>query len=212
MDAIIAARAAQPLSVMQEQNDFSGGAVAPQGVPEMANSPDAANEATLVSGAMGQTQDLGRNFDEMRERIQEMRQRGELPGGPGGPGGFGGPGRFGGGPGGPGGPVMFGGRGGRFNINRVHGSVFYSAGTSVLNAEPYSLSGAPTEQPDYGSNRFGFALGGPLKIPKVMAPANTFFFLSLFGTRASTPYDVFSHVPTALERQGDFSQTLDRNG
>jgi hypothetical protein len=187
-----------------------------QDMPAMANSADAANDSTAVAGNLGQTQDFGRNIDDMRDRIEEMRARGELPNGPGpvifgGPGGGGDRGIMISGPGG------MGGGGGRvfrgFNINQPHGSIFYSFGNSALNAAPYSLNGAPSDKPDYGSNRFGATIGGPLKIPKLFdAGQNTFFFFNMFGTRASTPYDVYSTVPTLLQRSGDFSQTTTSSG
>lgn len=183
----------------------------PSEVPAMASSADAGNDSVAVSGANGTTQDFGRNIEDIRDRIEEMRARGEL----GGPGGMGGPGgemiMIGGGPGGFRGG--HGGRGGfgRFNVNRPHGSIFYSMGNSILDATPYSLSGAPGDKPDYSSNRFGGTIGGPL--PKLIDKnQKTFMFLNVFGTRSTQPYQAFSHVPTLLEREGDFSQTALPNG
>lgn len=215
-------RGSQQLAI-RENNGFASESSAeiPQNVPALANTADATNESVSVSGNMGQTGDFGRNIDDIRERIDEMRARGELPGGPGGPEGqqgFGGPG----GPGGPGGGggifVMggpggsFGGRGGRmgrFNINQPHGMLFYSFGNSALDAAPYALNGSSAIKPDYSSNRFGGTIGGPLKIPHLFdAGKNTFFFFNMFGTRATTPYQVFSHVPTTDERAGIFSQSI----
>jgi hypothetical protein len=140
-----------------------------------------------------------------------MRETGQLPPNAmaGGMPGFGGP--FGG----RGGP--FGGRGGPGGVrgstmNQPHGSLFYSMSNSALDASPYSLSGEPGK-PQSGSNRFGGSVGGPLRIPKLFdAGPKTFFFLSVAGTRASTPYDTFSRVPTLAERNGDFSQTLYTSG
>ena len=72
----------------------------------------------------------------------------------GGPGGGGGPGGMMimmGGPGGGGGGVqiMGGPGGGRFNVNKPHGTVFYSLGDSIFDARPYSLTGEPAVQPSY---------------------------------------------------------------
>ncbi len=103
-----------------------------------------------------------------------------------------------------------GGGGGRMrmgSLNRPHGQIYYTASNAALDAAPYSLSG-PAEKPAYGSNKIGAMLGGPLKIPHVYDDGGkTFVFLNYSGIRSSTPYDVFSHVPTADERGGDFSQT-----
>lgn len=206
-------RGARRLSIDQSSDVEENGASSEtplQGMPALASSAEASNESVSVAGMMGQTQDMGHNIDDVRDRIEEMRARGELPGyeggagGPGGgPGGSGGPG---GGPGvfimgGPGGGSR-GGRGGRgrFNVNTIHGSVFYNMGNAALDAAPYSLSG-PAEKPDYSSNRFGATVGGPLRIPKLFdAGKNTFFFLNIFGTRATNPYTAFSQVPTLAER------------
>jgi trimeric autotransporter adhesin len=181
------------------------------GANAMASSADATNESVAVSGQMGNSQDLGlRNMDELRDRIQELRAQGRLGdgGGPGGPGGFG-----------DGGPMIFripgGGRGGMrgFNINRPHGALYYSAGNGALDASPFPLSGMQNSKPDYGSNRFGGMVGGPLNIPHIYnGGTKTFFFGGYTGVRNGQPYDVFSHVPTALERVGDFSQTLYTSG
>lgn len=221
-------RGAQTLSVNNElagqDVQGGGGGDAPlAGMNALAGTPDATNQSVSVSGQMGNTQDFGlRNMDDLRERLDEMRARGELPqgggfGGPGGGGGFGGPG----GVGGPmiilGGPGMLGGGGrngrGGFNINKPHGNFYYSMGNAALDASPYSLSGAPGEKPDYSSNRFGGTIGGPLNIPHIYnGGLKTMFFGGYTGTRATTPYQVFSHVPTALERAGDFSQTTYTSG
>lgn len=179
--------------------------------PALANTADAGNESVAISGTAGRTQDFGRDIEDIRERIEEMRARGEL--GSGGPGGFAGPGGPGGGPvfimGGPGG---FGGRAMRgFNINRPHGAVFFSTGNSAFDAAPYSLSGSPGEKPEYSSYRFGGTIGGPLP-KKIENSQKMFIFLNIFATRSTQPYQAFSHVPTALEREGDFSQTLLPNG
>lgn len=158
--------------------------------------------------------------DEMRQRFEEFRQQNDAPGGngigPGGPGagpgtGAGGPtGGFGGPGGGPPPFVLLGGSRGRSNLNRPHGSFFYTAGSDVLNAAPYSLTGQPSMKPGYLQNHFGANLGGALKIPKVYSSDKTFFFFNYSGVRSRNPFDAFSTVPTAAERDGDFSQSTYR--
>ena len=207
--------------------DNSGGADIAAGMPpQMA--ADMPTESVAVSGASGQTNDFmfGANQEE-RDRIDQLRENarnGDFPGGQegrgipgigGGPGGVGGPGgggpsiRLGGGRGG------FGGRGGRgrFNLNQPHGSLFYSADNSALDAKSFSLTGAPTTKPDYMQSRFGASVGGPMNIPHIYnGGTKTFYFVNYTGNRSDAPYDVFSTVPTLAERSGDFSQTLVRNG
>ena len=149
------------------------------------------------------------------------------PGG-GGPGGFGGPGGgpggFGGGRGGFGGGGRFGGpRGGgppggrrqfgnRRRPTQIHGLVFATLQNSALNAKPFSFTGQDIAQPAYAQTRYGFVLGGPLTIPKIVNDSKTFFFVSYFGTRARGPVAYVETVPTAAERAGNFSATLESAG
>jgi len=218
-------RGSQTLSVNADTNSAesggqSGGDTPLAGMNALANTADAGNQSVSVSGQMGNTQDFGlRNMDDLRERLDEMRSRGELPQGAGGFGMAGGGGSGGGG--GPfmilGGPGMMGGGGrngrGGININKPHGMVYYSMGNSALDASPYSLSGIPADKPDYGSSRFGATIGGPLNIPHLYnGGTKTMFFGGYTGTRSTTPYDVFSHVPTAEERAGNFADTTYTSG
>jgi len=221
-------RGSQRLSVAGDQVSLSlatngSGDTPLQGMSALASTADATNDSVSVNGAMGQTAAFGRGAEDMQDRIDEMRARGELPGGqsgqgngfqggPGGPGGPGGGPIMMGGPPGGGGIFRMGGRG-RANFNQPHGSIFYDVGNAALDARPYSLSGAPSLQPSYSSNRFGTTLGMPLKIPKLIdLSSNTFLFFNMFGTRATNPYEVYSHVPTLAERNGNFSQTVYTSG
>ena len=143
-------------------------------------------------------------------------------GGPGG-GGFGGGrgggfgGGFGGGRGGFGGPGgRRGGRGGnggfignRRNRGRqgIHGNVSFQWHGADTDAKQFSLSGQPVPQPDFNNYRWSAVLGGPLHIPHLLKGDSTFFTLSYFGTRGQSPFYNVGTVPTAAERNGDFSQT-----
>ncbi len=139
-------------------------------------------------------------------------------GGFGGPGGGGFGGRGGGGFGRPGGNRGQGqGRqgaqfGNRRAPSQIHGMVFMTLANSVVNAKPFSITGQEAPQPPYASARFGFLVGGPLVIPKIVKDTSTFFYLNYTGTRSRQPYSAVETVPTALERTGDFSQTLQSNG
>ena len=179
-------------------------------------------ESVAVSGAMGRSEQNPFDPGEMQDRMAELRDQMQLGGngtimlnngGAGGMGGGGGPLVFvmgGGGFGGPGGGGFGGGRGGRgmrgFNVNKPHGSLFYSYDGSGLDAKPFSLNGQPESKADYNQNRFGATIGGPLNIPHIYhGGTKTFIFGNYTGTRGSNPYDVFSTVPTLDERNGIFS-------
>lgn len=199
----------QGLSVMQseEAGDFQDNKVAPAGMPVPGIAPNTSSESVEVSGN-GEGNLSGMSSEEMRQRWQDARDQRE-GGSYGGPGG----GPRGGGPGGGGGPMMImrGGRG--FDINRPHGTVYYTIGESALDASPYSLTGQPGTKPSYSQNRFGAAIGGPLNIPKIYKGGNkTFFFVNYNGTYGDNPYDAFSTVPTLAERSGNFSNTRIANG
>jgi hypothetical protein len=212
---------------------FPGGAQ-PQAVAEGAALPnpglmggDAATESVAVSGSMGRSQNFGNNLDEFNERFADLRDRiarGELQGFVGGgegnrivmaQGGGGMPGggmmNGGGGPqivinfGGPGGMGMGPGGMRGFNVNRPHGFLYYSNDNSLLDARSFSLSGVPAAKPDYAQHTFGANVGGILKIPHVITNMNTFYFVGYNGRHASSPFDQFATVPTAAQRNGDFS-------
>ncbi len=139
------------------------------------------------------------------------------PGGGGfGGGGFGGGGfGGGGGRGGQGGPGQRGadGRqrgqfGNRRQQNQIRGQLSFTLNNSIWDAKPFSLTGESVPQPAYAQSRFSLNVGGPLVIPKLVKDPSTFFFLSYFGTRAKNPYSAVATVPTDLERQGNFSQSV----
>jgi hypothetical protein len=203
-------------------NSGDAGAALPQGAE------NGATESVTVSGRMGNSENMGPNLDDIIDRVQEAVRNGggslningreiQIPGGMGGFGPGGGMGGFGGGSpmiiqlGGPGGGGGFGGMGGfgRFNVNKPHGSLFYTVGDPVLDAAPYALTGLSTTKPDYMQNRFGATVGGPLNIPHIYSGGDkTFYFVNYTGGRNSNPFDNFYTVPTAAERAGDFSQSV----
>ncbi len=220
-------RGFQSLAVLQAQVGLdpsainAGDQIVPQGMPIPGVASDTPTESIAVSGSNSSPNMFGLSSNELQQRMQEYRDQlgaggGSLGGAPNSLSASGGGSTFGaarGGGGHGGGPmIMFGGRG-RPDINRPHGSAYYSLGDDVLDASPYSLTGQPTAKPGYLQQRFGAALGGPLNIPKIYkGGTKTFFFVNYNGSRASNPYDAFSTVPTLRERQGDFSQTLYPSG
>jgi len=143
------------------------------------------------------------------------------PGGPGGGGGrFGGGGGFGGGRGGFPGPGAQGRRpgangngrliGNRANRGRqgIHGNVSFQWQGADTDAKAFSLSGQPAPQPDFNNYRWSAVVGGPLRIPHLLRGDSTFFTVSYFGTRGQSPFYNVGTVPTAAERNGDFSQAF----
>lgn len=85
--------------------------------------------------------------------------------------------------------------------NQFHGFAYEYLQNNILNARPYDFTGTfPPAQPLH-LNRFGAGLGGPIKKNKL------FFFGNYEGLRK--PYSSLGQytVPTAAEKNGDFSQS-----
>jgi hypothetical protein len=96
--------------------------------------------------------------------------------------------------------------------NDVHGTFFEFLRNDKLDATNFFSNAAGVGKAPFRQNQFGFALGGPVYVPKLYDGHNrTFFFMDYQGTRrrtraGSTIYDL---APLAF-RTGDFS-TLGRN-
>jgi hypothetical protein len=77
----------------------------------------------------------------------------------------------------------------------------------------YYVDGVPVTTV-FHDNVFGGAIGGPVAIPKLYNGRDkTFFFFNYEGTRhVSGSSATLAGVPTALEREGNFGQTLIGNG
>lgn len=199
---------------------------APQAAPPPAAS-QSSNEAFLVSGSLSQGLSSNAPADfgppggpglrggfgagELTQTPNAPGFGGGASGGPGGPGGgFGGRGPAGFGRGG--GPRPGAQFGNRRAPTAIHGMAFFTLANSALNAKPFSITGQDIPQPAYAQTRFGMVLGGPLIIPKIVKDPSTFFFLSYFGTRGKQPYNAVETVPSLLERQGNFSQSVQAGG
>jgi len=102
--------------------------------------------------------------------------------------------------------------GSRRRANEIHGALSVRFDNSALNAKPFSISGQDIHQPAYAQSRFSAAVGGPLVIPRIIKDPSTFFFFNYFGTRNRNPYTAVETVPTQLERQGNFSESIQSGG
>jgi len=186
--------------------DSSGG--------DVGSSSDVAASASnsfLLSGNVGQAPTPGDDERQIRERIQEFRNRQAGPPGFGG-GGFGG---FGGGGGGFGDAGMFLGGSGRRRpqVNRLRGNVMERFSNSALDARSYPLNVPESRRISTYQEQVGAAVGGPLVIPRVYnGKDKTSFFVNYNLQRNRNPFDSFGTVPTIAERSGDFSQAIIESG
>jgi hypothetical protein len=98
--------------------------------------------------------------------------------------------------------------------DRLHGSVYEYIRNSYTDANSFTADETHTAKPHFERNQFGFALGGPVAFPPHYHDADhrTFFFTTYEGLRQSQAGSFLYTVPTALERQGDFSKSFDANG
>lgn len=91
--------------------------------------------------------------------------------------------------------------------NTYHGTVWEFLRNNKLDALPYAFGGAtPTSSP-FKWNQFGFTLGGPVRIPKVIDGRNKLFFMANYeGFRLRNQRATLFSVPSAAMRRGDFSE------
>jgi hypothetical protein len=85
--------------------------------------------------------------------------------------------------------------------NDFHGSAFEFHRNAAFDARNF-FAPASEPKPKYIRNQFGGSLGGP------MIHNRTFFFADYEGTRSREGITRITNVPTALERAGNFSQSL----
>jgi hypothetical protein len=96
-----------------------------------------------------------------------------------------------------------------------HGSGYGFLRNEAFNANDFISNRNGVSRPRYRYDTIGFSLGGPIYIPgKFNSDRNKLFgFYNLENWGISTPGALTNYtMPTALERGGDFSQTLDVSG
>ena len=102
--------------------------------------------------------------------------------------------------------------------NSLRGTAYIYNQTSAVDANTFFNNRSSVPRPSYHQNQYGITSGGPVWVPKVFNGRNkVFWFFGWEGMRDSDPADSpletgspedFTSVPTAAERQGNFSQFL----
>jgi hypothetical protein len=90
--------------------------------------------------------------------------------------------------------------------NDFHGSAYEFYRDSAFDANNFFSNRTGTPLGDFRRSQFGGVLGGPIQ------RSRTFFMTSFEGLRSKSASQMTATVPTLLQRQGDFSQTLAQNG
>ncbi|HJZ71313.1 MAG TPA: TonB-dependent receptor [Vicinamibacterales bacterium] len=92
------------------------------------------------------------------------------------------------------------------------GSGYWYGRRDAWNATPWENSRLGLPKPKQRYDTPGFNIGGPVPLPR-QNEKTLFFFYSMEAPQVQKPGQVrLYRMPTALERRGDFSQTLDANG
>ena len=90
--------------------------------------------------------------------------------------------------------------------NNPHGSLSAFVQDAALDARGYFENRANPKNPRR-RNQFGLQMDGPVMIPKLYdGRSKTFFMAAYEGVRGQGTSSPFASVPTALMRQGDFSE------
>ena len=109
--------------------------------------------------------------------------------------------------------------GGVFNVvtksggSQLHGNFYDFLRNDKFDAANFFVNRANAKKPSFRWNQFGVTIGGPLVLPKLYdGRKRTFFFADYEGARVRQGITYVGTVPTALQRQGDFSQTFNSQG
>ena len=93
--------------------------------------------------------------------------------------------------------------------NEFHGELHYVLRHSSLDAPNFFNNKTGTKKNVYQDHRYGFSAGGPLVLPGIYRGKNrTFWFYVFDDNRFGVPTQYTSTVPTAAQREGDFSGLL----
>jgi hypothetical protein len=95
-----------------------------------------------------------------------------------------------------------------------HGSGYWYYRHESMNANGFFQNRTGSSKPIYRFNSGGYSIGGPIPISKINPNKDKlfFFFSQEIVRRRLYPGIRFTTTPTALEREGDFSKTVDLNG
>ena len=94
-----------------------------------------------------------------------------------------------------------------------HGRVYEYFRNDSLDAIPHEVNQNGGTKSPLHRNQFGFSVSGPVIVPHLVTnPQNTFFTLSYEGVRETISRASLHTIPTAAQRNGDFSKTVDQAG
>jgi hypothetical protein len=102
---------------------------------------------------------------------------------------------------------------GRSGTNQLHGSAYDYLRNDKLNANSWANNRNNVARGRQRRNDYGFSLSGPIFLPKLYDGRNrTFFFFNWDVSNDHGVQTPTANVPTALHKNGDFSQTMTSAG
>ncbi|MBI3207757.1 MAG: TonB-dependent receptor [Candidatus Solibacter usitatus] len=97
--------------------------------------------------------------------------------------------------------------------NRLHGTLYHYFRNDKLNANAFESNAAGVGRSAFRWNQPGIQIDGPVFLPKLYNGRDrTFFMFSWEKIKSQIPFPQTYTVPTAQQRSGDFSRTLQANG
>ena len=97
--------------------------------------------------------------------------------------------------------------------NTPHGTVYMYKQWGVFNANSWTNNKNGIQKPTVHYHQTGYLFSGPVYIPHVYNGRNrTFFSTTLERDNDPRTWTLYARVPSSLERQGNFSQTLGATG
>jgi len=101
----------------------------------------------------------------------------------------------------------------RGGTNQPHGALYLYKRWAALNANSWTNNRLGLAKPPVTYHQWGYALNGPLYVPRLYDGRNrTFFSTTLERDHDARELTRQARVPTDAERKGDFSQTANRLG
>ena len=93
--------------------------------------------------------------------------------------------------------------------NDYHGRTFFYFRNENLNSNSWTDNSLANARQPFNQKNYGAAVGGPIRIPHLYnGKDHTFFYAAWEGERFTEGQEIISSVPTLLNHEGDFSNTV----
>ncbi|MFC5863669.1 carboxypeptidase-like regulatory domain-containing protein [Acidicapsa dinghuensis] len=93
--------------------------------------------------------------------------------------------------------------------NTYHGRAFFYFRNQNLDSNDWTDNSLGNPRQDFHQYNYGVSAGGPVRIPHIYnGHDKTFFYGAWEGQRFHEGQEILTSVPTILNREGDFSQTV----